>query len=390
MKLRALLILSVALNLYFAFTSRRARPQTEPAAEPRPTPAVRAYTGAETNTVPPRFNWQSVEADDYEVYIANLRAIGCPEETIQDIVIADVFKLFEEKKRQLRATAAPIPYWKTNSRFRGDLQFDAAELDRKICQPVNQERDALLRTLGIDVAAAKMPASKLDARELLLDFLSKEKRRHVVELYRRIDEERQSLTGDELRRRYITFQDDLRVKELLTPEEAFQYDLRFSNTANTMRHSLQGFDPTETEFIEIFKLRKVFSDALASGLPSEKASAAEDALNEQLKNLLGEARFQDYDRTTDFGFQQIWKVTERLGKPTSTAIAAFETQRAAMGKAYELRQSNMDKDQLKATLDSLRTATEESLQSILGPEAWEEHSRGFTFVNSLNAISPRN
>jgi hypothetical protein len=40
------------------------------------------------------FSWAAVEAADYHQYIANLRAIDCPEETIRDIIIADVNKLY--------------------------------------------------------------------------------------------------------------------------------------------------------------------------------------------------------------------------------------------------------------------------------------------------------
>ena len=36
------------------------------------------------------FSWREVESDDYPTYIANLRDIGCPEQTIRDIIIADV------------------------------------------------------------------------------------------------------------------------------------------------------------------------------------------------------------------------------------------------------------------------------------------------------------
>jgi hypothetical protein len=70
-----------------------------------------------------RFDWQSVETDDYTTYIANLRGIGCPEETIQDIVIADVCKMFELKKRETRKLAPKIDYWRTNTRFLGSLQL---------------------------------------------------------------------------------------------------------------------------------------------------------------------------------------------------------------------------------------------------------------------------
>jgi len=48
------------------------------------------------------FNWESVESPDYKQYIANLRSVGCPEETIRDIIRADVNTLYEEKKKEAR------------------------------------------------------------------------------------------------------------------------------------------------------------------------------------------------------------------------------------------------------------------------------------------------
>jgi len=35
------------------------------------------------------FSWQEIESPDYQVYIANLRDIGCPEQTIRDIIIGN-------------------------------------------------------------------------------------------------------------------------------------------------------------------------------------------------------------------------------------------------------------------------------------------------------------
>src|SRR6185436_10607243 len=43
------------------------------------------------------FHWGMVEADDYKEFIENLRGIGCPEETIKDIIIADVNKLYASR-----------------------------------------------------------------------------------------------------------------------------------------------------------------------------------------------------------------------------------------------------------------------------------------------------
>jgi len=55
---------------------------------------------ARTNIVLRRqfFSWQEVESADYPTYIANLRYIGCPEQTIRDIIIADINALYARKR----------------------------------------------------------------------------------------------------------------------------------------------------------------------------------------------------------------------------------------------------------------------------------------------------
>jgi hypothetical protein len=77
MKVRFLLGLSLALNVYLIFVAIRhkdkgSKPETlnigaAVAEEIKPT--------ASTNSAAKRFDWQSVEAEDYTTYIANLRAI---------------------------------------------------------------------------------------------------------------------------------------------------------------------------------------------------------------------------------------------------------------------------------------------------------------------------
>src|SRR5438105_3314761 len=44
------------------------------------------------------FSWREVESPDYPTYITNLRQIGCPEQTIRDIIIADVNGLYAMKR----------------------------------------------------------------------------------------------------------------------------------------------------------------------------------------------------------------------------------------------------------------------------------------------------
>lgn len=91
MNSRMVLLLSLALNLVclVGLLWRNGTPETEPApmtqvestavlVEPMPQPAA------------PAFRWSQVESTNYFAYIANLRTIGCPEQTIRDIISADL------------------------------------------------------------------------------------------------------------------------------------------------------------------------------------------------------------------------------------------------------------------------------------------------------------
>src|SRR2546426_2113445 len=52
-------------------------------------PEAKVATTPEVMVVTNQFRWRQLETEDYRAYIARLRAIGCPEQTIRDIVIAD-------------------------------------------------------------------------------------------------------------------------------------------------------------------------------------------------------------------------------------------------------------------------------------------------------------
>src|SRR5436853_7347407 len=64
-------------------------------------------------TLAGRINWASIESTNYHTYITNLRAIGCPEETVRDIIITDISKLFAKRRAALRAQLQPYKFWQT-------------------------------------------------------------------------------------------------------------------------------------------------------------------------------------------------------------------------------------------------------------------------------------
>src|SRR4026208_334683 len=103
MKINRVLIAFVALNIGLAgavayLLKRESVPPalvTTPVESASPAQVVertKLVSTVTTNTV--QVDWNMVESDDYKKYIANLRSIGCPRDTVRDIIIADVNKLF--------------------------------------------------------------------------------------------------------------------------------------------------------------------------------------------------------------------------------------------------------------------------------------------------------
>lgn len=65
----------------------------------RKTPPLSARRESPEPT-PERFRWSQLESSDYRTYIANLRSVGCPEQTIRDIISADVDSLYATRREQ--------------------------------------------------------------------------------------------------------------------------------------------------------------------------------------------------------------------------------------------------------------------------------------------------
>src|SRR5688572_31752449 len=157
MKLRLILILSVCVNLALAgayFISKRIVKITPQVSEAAPAAKTAIKSERErrvqlAGTVTTNdFHWASVESDDYREYIANLRAIGVPEETIRDIIIADVNKLYAGRLAALYPSPKDFKWWQTDDRGSREERRDRERKRREL----NDEKRTLIKELlGVDL-----------------------------------------------------------------------------------------------------------------------------------------------------------------------------------------------------------------------------------------------
>jgi hypothetical protein len=113
--MKQLLIASLLLNVLLIALVLWLVDSSQPAASPPAQIRVQITNSwqevpfARPGTPPPelatttfkRFNWSQVESTDYGTYVANLRSIGCPEQTIRDILTADIDTTYLPRREQI-------------------------------------------------------------------------------------------------------------------------------------------------------------------------------------------------------------------------------------------------------------------------------------------------
>ena len=112
MNLQRLLLISIVANLvclaglFWLITGQQqsagpsqAAPVAAPAA-PSQAPGQAEAVERIVREVEP-FHWSQIESNDYKTYVKNLRDIGCPEETIRDLVKQDLDKFYDQRKADI-------------------------------------------------------------------------------------------------------------------------------------------------------------------------------------------------------------------------------------------------------------------------------------------------
>ena len=113
--------------------------QAPPLIAPQPSAATSEAKAAAP--VPEPFQWSALESADYPTYRANLRKIGCPEQTIRDILSADIIALYAQKRAALDAKGS-----------------DPLYLCRALSALQEEENLLLNRLLGMPMPAQENPS----------------------------------------------------------------------------------------------------------------------------------------------------------------------------------------------------------------------------------------
>jgi len=338
------------------------------------------------------FSWNQLESTDYREYIANLRAIGCPESTIKDIILTDVMRLYAQRRGKYYHNGREFKFWETNEKRL--LKQSQLEEREKALAEIDKELPAVLRELlGINYER-ELNKYFVDADEdnSRLGFLSEEKRDQALALREKFEGERekaQLLHADAETLKKIDAEQEAAFSGLLTADEKEQYELCMSPIADQLRQQLVGFNPTEEEFKNLFKREKAVEDAYAyqdagDGSTAQAKAAAEQAAMDAFKGDLAPDRATQLQQASDPEYQNLCELSEQFDLPAETSSAVLDMRKTAEDERRQLLgDKDIPPDKVAEALKAIQDETEKAARQALGDQAYEQYSQTATWLQKL-------
>jgi len=392
-----LLLLSLLANLALAIAWRLAlKPTAVYRLEPPPRRALvtNVLRPIRTNLLfqPRLLTWRDIESDDYPTYIRNLQSIGCPEETIRDIVVADVNELFA--RRRASEVVSPNHQWWVDE---PDLDLVEQAIEQKDALEA-ERRDLLTQLLGprwdVTGTATEVANSAITLDGPLLGDLSAESKRALREIEFR-GRERLRQHAQTMREQgkgvdaaeYARVRKELReeLAKVLTPAQLEEYLLRYSDNAAQLRRSLGGFDATPEEFRNLFRASDAYDLDLAAMAGAtdpgsiKRRQELEAKRDEAMRSALGQERYTYYRLNQDPIFRQAREAAEQVGAPAEAVLPLYQiTQETDRERRRILNDPTLTPDQQTEELAAVDQARMNSLRRLLGEERFRRFEGGLT------------
>jgi hypothetical protein len=297
----------------------------------------------------PATPWAAIESADLRRFIANLRALGCPEQTIRDIVALRICRAFRDRLLELEAASERA--WNF-TRYR-DWR-EGSERNRQQRELRNEMMYTLESAFGEGWPA--LSASLLGWPERWpdpMESLSAAKRRELRALDLRYDELKHELelkgsTGrldaeEAAQLRELEQQKQADLAALLSPQELQDYLYHKSPAADYVRQNLPEAK-SESEYRAIVNVALELQiaeswTAMAQRLGVEPGDPAvvkayaerKAAFDQRLKEVLGEARIAEQQAEEEQRLAQEKKRQE--AEDEQRGLAQFTEEAASVGIA---------------------------------------------------------
>jgi len=326
-----------------------------------------------------KFGWQQVESDEYRTYLDSLRAVGCPEEKVRYIIMADIDEMFSQKR--LKEAVAHDPQW-----WRAEPEINIAGVLQEKGRKLDEERRVLIEKLlgkeALELDKSEMTFwSNVQLTGPVLGSLSPEVHQSVQEICGRSMErsqnafwgrvnDGQSINQVELARLREQTRSDLR--KILDAAALEEFLLRYSHNAHQLRAQLRGFEPTPDEFRKIFRAIDPMEHQLqlefggVETLSPQQRERHERQRDAAIKESLGPKRYEEFVVTKDPLYRQAQMTAMQYGAPPKAIMPIYEMSKLSEQKRQKiLTDKALTREQQSAAINAVNQEQLKSLQRIV-------------------------
>jgi hypothetical protein len=412
MKIIPVTIVSLGLNALLAagvvsqlgsFAPIAAKGMTEVSVAPAATVTTRkeASEPVTTEGVQKPFHWHDLESEDYHQFVANLRAIKCPEQTIQDIVYADLERLLAKKFRTVNAKYkinrdnTHSDFWKSDE----DYLLAKYERDREGRKVHDERRESLIALLGMDAEQQRRQRlGQADYDSSVYPFMNARETAAVRDVWAEMkDKETQAqrkyggYQGPEMREEFhrLALERDELASKVLTPQQKEEWMLRVSHVANLMRSSLGAFEANEQEFRGLYKLEydqylKIGPFAYQGSVDPDDAGAValkqqtQQAKEAAIRQLLGDQRYQEYVMVQSPDFRSLYQFGQSTGLENNAAKQVYQMKQANDAEVARIvNNPALNLEQRQQAVQEVQQATATAVQGVMGEKNFNRYRTSY-------------
>jgi hypothetical protein len=317
--------------------------------------------------------------------IKNLRAVACPEQTIRDIVTSQVNR-FYARRRVTEVNFPNYQWWKSSP---DQALVEAAE--EKLRSLEAERRQLLTGLLGAGwdtenkaVIAARagitltgpilgdMPqAVKLAALDIIAAAQQK------IEAY----QESQRLLNkaiDPMQMVRLREEPLVPLASVLSPEQHDEFTLRYSPAAQQLREMMRSMELTPDEFRELYgNLSTIIGQPVFyyTGTDPQLLKQQQQLLAQSdavIKATLGPPAYSSYQLNQDPIYRSSQALAQQLNLPQHLIVPIYDINRATQAELDRIRKDDtLSGDEKVEALAQTQVEQQQSLQALLGPEAFE-------------------
>jgi hypothetical protein len=331
------------------------------------------------------FTWEQVESTNYVTFIKNLRAVGCPDQTIRDIIMSEVNRLYG--RRRLEEVVYPNYQWWRSEPDAAVMEAAAAKL-----QALEAERRGVLTSLlgaGWDAQSNEQiaAAAEITLTGPILGDLPPETKEAVyaiiaraqikIAAYERAQRE-QNKAVDPMEMVRLREEPLMQLVSVLNPAQYEEFALRYSPSAQQLREQMRSVVLTPDQFRDLFNAvssingQPVFYYAGNDPVMLRQQQQLQAQYYAIIKATLGESFYAAYQLSQDPLYRSSKAMAEQLGVPDTTVTPIYEIYRATQSELDRIRKdTNMSNDEKVEAISQTQVEQQQSLEQILGPDAFQ-------------------